>query len=209
LDYMCSEYGQSTKLLKKINDETVYYRNSEDDSDTYIYMLKDRQHIIEMSDVPDKSIGYAYRYKYRPVESFDLASLKKSKATDEFPKTDAERLKLEYRYARVDSYNNPTTIQLNAGDKVNIEAGGTITLGSFAGDGGPEGIDGYKAYCSVPEFRHGSLLFRTGKGDWDAAGTEKTFTATSSGLLEFMVNDSDPSNNIGSFWVSIKIIRSR
>lgn len=65
----------------------------------------------------------------------------------------------------VDSYVNTTTIKVKKGDRVSLRASGKITLGAFAGDGGPEGISGRTAYNQVENFRHGALLGRIGKAN--------------------------------------------
>lgn len=209
LEYKCSELSVCEKLLRKINDNAIYYCESLLDSNSYIYILKDKQHVIEMRDIPDVNIGYAYGFKYRDVTISDLKRLKEEKLKDDFPKSTSERTKLEYRYERIESYDNPTTINLNVGDKVYFEASGEITLGWLAGKGGVDGINDYTSYCRVKGFRHGSLLYKVGTGNWDTVTKEKTFVATNSGNLQFIVNDNDPSNNSGQFYVNIKIIRSQ
>lgn len=208
-EYRCSEFELCTKLLKQINDNAIYYCQSLLDTNAYIYILKDRIHAIEMRDIPDANIGYAYGFKYRNITTSDLKRYKDAKVVDDFPKSAIERLRLEYRYERIDSFNNPTTIYLNIGDKVYMEAGGEVTLGTFAGNGEPPGIDGYTSYNRIEGFKHGSLLFRVGNKNWDSVNYEKIFTVSENGNLQFIINDNDPSNNNGYFWINIKIIRSK
>lgn len=209
LEYKCSELSVCLKLLRKINDNAIYFCQSYSDADAYIYILKDKQHVIEMRDIADEKIGYAYGFKYRDVTISDLNRFKESKLKDDFPKSSLERTKLEYRYARIYSYDNPTTITLNVGDKVYFEASGEITLGSWAGTGGVNGIEGYTSYNRVQGFKHGSLLYKIGASDWDTVTEEKAFVAKKSGVIAFTINDNDPSNNSGQFGVNIKIIRSK
>jgi len=205
--YKCSELAVCHKLLHQVNDNAIYYCRSDDDPDTYYYILNDGQHVIENRDIKDENIGYAYGFRYRNVTKADLDRLRGAKQTDAFPRSAAERAKLEYRYERIGSENNVVTVRINAGDRIFMEAGGEISLGAFAGKTGPDGIDGYTIYKRVSSFKHGSLLYHIGDGAWACLDENKTFTAVTSGKLEFIVNDNDPSNNSGQFWVNIKIIR--
>lgn len=105
----------------------------------------------------------------------------------------------------VDSYVNTTTINIKKGDKVNLKATGKISLGTFAGEGTPDGITGFSNYSQVEGFNHGALLGRIGKGAWFLVGSSKSFVAATGGILQLTVNDGDPENNFGVFTVEFAI----
>lgn len=105
----------------------------------------------------------------------------------------------------INSMTNATTINVKKGDKLYLKATGQITFGAWAGSGNPNGIDGYTSYNRVSGFRHGSLLAKIGDGEYFSIGTYKVIVAQSSGKLQLLVNDGDPSNNSGSFTVQYSI----
>ena len=206
--YSCTDLGVLTQLLKEIKVHTIYATSLIYLDDYQFYLLKDKSHMFRLWNAPNPTYGYIYDFEYQvAAESTMLTDFAKAKSLDKFPKDANERSRLEYRYTNVDSYDNVTSVVLSSGDRVLIEAEGEITLGTFAGNGGPDGIEGFTNYRIAPAFKHGSLLYRIGSGDWQLAGSSVTFVATNSGNLEFKVNDSDPSNNRGYFSVRLKIIR--
>lgn len=109
------------------------------------------------------------------------------------------------KHITVDSSTQHTNIELSVGDKIIFRANGTIVLGLFAGSTNPDGIDGFRSYSKVPEFRHGSLIGRIGNGDWFIVGSQQEIVAQTAGELQLQVNDDDPSNNSGSFAVTYQI----
>ncbi len=111
----------------------------------------------------------------------------------------------ENQHIHVDSYSGVTKVKVRKGDNITFSASGNITLGAWAGAGGPNGIDGFTGYNRISGFRHGSLLGRIGNSEWLLIGDGGTFTAKESGYLELIVNDSDPSNNSGEFLVQYSI----
>ena len=118
--------------------------------------------------------------------------------------------KINNNSLEVDSYTNSTNINIKKGDEISITASGSIVLGAWAGSGGPDGIDGFTSYSRIAGFRHGSLLVRIGdNGEWEAVGTSKTLLANNSGLLQFIVNDGDPSNNSGYFTIEFRVTKSK
>lgn len=118
--------------------------------------------------------------------------------------------KLTTNRYEINSYSNSTDISIKKGSKIIITASGSVTYGAWAGSGGPDGIDGYTNYNQIQGFRHGSLLVRIGdNGEWEAVGTSKSILAKNSGVLQFIVNDGDPSNNSGAFIVDLKITKSK
>ncbi len=105
----------------------------------------------------------------------------------------------------VSSSSSTTSIQVKAGDRLKLQASGEISLGFFAGSGGPDGIEGYEIYRKVSALRHGALIGRVGDGDWFLVGSGKELVTQTDGILYLEVNDSDPSNNQGKFTVQCQI----
>ncbi len=209
--YICSEQSVCENILLKLFDNMIFTYLSPIDTNVYIYILKDKLHIIELDNIPQEKIGYAFGFKYLDITSSALKQLNEAKLADKFPKSIAERNRLEYRYERIEGYETLTTIYLNEGDKVLMEASGQISLGYFAGKGGINGIDGYESesYTPIKGFKHGSLLYKIGAADWELVPEEKTFIVKKGGNLKFMINDSDSGNNSGHFLVDIKIIKAK
>lgn len=116
--------------------------------------------------------------------------------------------KIEANKYEIDSYTNTTDIIIKKGEEIDITATGSITYGAWAGSGGPEGINGYTSYNRIQGFRHGCLLARIGdNGEWKAVGSKSyRIRADNDGVLQFIVNDNDPSNNSGNFTVDLLII---
>jgi|GEM_PF-5315794 len=101
-----------------------------------------------------------------------------------------------------------THIPVEAGDRVEITATGTKRFGLFAGVGGPDGIDGFAIYNKVSNGKHGCLLARvSGSADWYVVGSQGAFEAGAPGTLELTVNDTQTSDNEGSFQVKVTVIR--
>jgi hypothetical protein len=125
----------------------------------------------------------------------------------------SEKSKSDVNFARtekpntidVSSYSNHTRVFLKKGNILTLKASGEITLGPFAGTTGPEGIEGYTIYDFVQGFKQGSLLGKIGDGEWFLVGNGQTITCQESGDLQLVVNDNDPSNNSGYFYVEYSI----
>ncbi|MEA5470156.1 hypothetical protein [Spirulina sp. 06S082] len=106
------------------------------------------------------------------------------------------------------------SISVNAGDKIRIRASGSIRLGLFAGSASPAGISYGTSYNHFSNALHGHLLgriFQPGMQDlegWFSVGNGIDMVAEVSGMLEFLVNDSDPQNNSGAFCVEIENLGS-
>lgn len=104
-----------------------------------------------------------------------------------------------------------TSIYVNAGDKVEIQATGTIRTGPFCGFVGPEGAnDGIQFWCSsyslIKSYRFGSLLYSsTNDDEWNFCGKSCSFSYSGGGNLEFEVNDEDQGNNSGAFNLEITV----
>jgi hypothetical protein len=148
------------------------------------------------------------------VENYYLISIVKRETQDQTQSNDANKevykaKKIEVNKYEIDSYTNTTEVNIKKGEQITITAKGSITYGAWAGSGGPDGIDGYTSYNRIQGFRHGSLLVRIGdKAEWESVGTSKTIVAARNGVLQFIVNDADPSNNSGSFTVDLLIIKT-
>lgn len=118
------------------------------------------------------------------------------------------------------SGNLKTDVEINAGDSVTISASGQVVLGKRVGGCSPEGRE-----TSVYELgslivksggsgelvaRHGALLARInaqGNEKWIIVGSNKTFVAPNSGMLELQVNDKKYEDNQGKFDVQVRINR--
>ena len=136
-----------------------------------------------------------------------------SKETNYWKFSVSERSKSDINFAQiqkpniinVSSYSNHTRVFLKKGNIITLKASGEITLGPFAGTTGPEGIEGFTLYNFVQEFKQGSLLGKIGDGEWFLVGNGQTITCQDSGDLQLVVNDNDPSNNTGYFYVEYNI----
>jgi hypothetical protein len=98
-----------------------------------------------------------------------------------------------------------TSFKINEGDEVRISALGRVVVHGFSGTVGPDGLEGYKNYRMDPVFAYGALLYKIGDDDWNIVDPEDTIVADRSGVLKFIVNDNDPSNNSGRFSVKITV----
>lgn len=96
-----------------------------------------------------------------------------------------------------------SSIYVNIGEEVKMEASGEVTFGFFAGGGSPNGIHGFSGYNIIPNANHGALLARVKGGNWQPIGSKGTLKADKSGLIEFIVNDRERSNNMGYFTIKI------
>jgi tetratricopeptide (TPR) repeat protein len=91
-------------------------------------------------------------------------------------------------------------------DVIRITASGVVTLGIFAGSSAPRGISGYENYSRVANLPHGCLMVRIGdSGKWEYVGPSTKIVAKSSGSLQFIINDADPSNNSGNYTVELTV----
>lgn len=102
---------------------------------------------------------------------------------------------------RVGSYSFSSDVTLKRGQRIRLNATGTVTLGPFAGSSGPAGIDGFGLYRRDDRFSLGALLGRIGDGDWFLVGADASVVAQQDGPLSLRINDLDPANNEGYFEV--------
>jgi len=115
---------------------------------------------------------------------------------------------------RIRSFIN-TDIPLNRGDRVKIKASGRVRFGLFTGEGGPNGIIFNPVYNYFPDIPHGRLMARfrqPGMEDLDGwspigAGWDelREVKLSSPGILEFLVNDKQPGDNVGAFHIEVTI----
>jgi hypothetical protein len=107
-----------------------------------------------------------------------------------------------------------TEVTVKPGDKLTISASGLVTLGVFAGQGGPEGIQFNPAYSIFPNSPHGCLIGRIrtssdeAAGQWAYIGKGDVWTIKDAGTLELDLNDNDQGNNTGEFRVEITVCRA-
>lgn len=186
------------KLLSKskidaINNElnNFFYSYSYNDSDGKVVKTytSDGKCVIDISYDKTKQ-----KYKINIINNIDALFLVHPKRIN--------NSKLE-----INSFVNTTNIFLKKGEKIKIKASGNINFGTWAGYGGPNGVDGFENYNKIQGFRHGALLATIGNQNAVAVGNEVTITANQNGKLFLYVNDSDPSNNSGSFIVEYSIIK--
>jgi hypothetical protein len=113
-----------------------------------------------------------------------------------------------------DSTPLATGLFVDEGDRVVITASGKIDNNDPDpacpnADVGPNGIAGETATGvppgTLPTTNVGALLGKIDGGNWFVIGDSKTFTASTSGELFLIVNDSDYSDNCGSFKVTIDV----
>lgn|GEM_PF-987851 len=122
----------------------------------------------------------------------------------------------EYSSNYVYGVNNrvETDISVQPGDRLTFRASGVVTLGIFAGQSGPEGIQFNPAYSYFPDSPHGCLIgrIRTSEdedaGQWAYIGKGDVWTVKDAGTLELDLNDNDPGNNTGEYRVEIDLCRS-
>ena len=100
--------------------------------------------------------------------------------------------------------NGPNnTVSVQVGDEITIEASGTWcwTGGQCVGPAGSSQIAG--SGFTLPGAHKWSLIGRVGSGAWFYIGDTYTFTATTSGTLELLMNDDVRGDNSGALSVSI------
>jgi hypothetical protein len=108
-----------------------------------------------------------------------------------------------------------TGVVIKRGDRLTFRASGLVSFGAFAGSGGPKGIDGFRAYNLLrnADIQHGAFIARikqpNANDGWYYIGEGRTIISDVNGTLELGVNDSDASNNRGSFTVEVTICRAR
>ena len=171
------------KIKKDLDDDSYFVLNGNDEKTKYYSSFNGRFQIISF-----KEANY---WKFSVSE--------KSKSDINFARTEKPNT------IDVSSYSNHTRVFLKKGNIVTLKASGEITLGPFAGTTGPEGIEGYTLYNFVQGFKQGSLLGKIGDGEWFLVGNGQTITCQESGDLQLVVNDNDPSNNSGYFYVEYYI----
>lgn len=101
---------------------------------------------------------------------------------------------------------NFTLIKVKKGDRISFNATGTMTLGVMAGKSTPAGLKGFQFYNVVSSYPHGSLMGRIGtEGGYFLIGTSSSFIASKDGYLDVRINDIDPSNNSGYYYLTYSI----
>lgn len=103
-----------------------------------------------------------------------------------------------------------TAITLHPGDRVTIEATGSVTL-NLAGDAaGPDGIGRPDPGKLIPDKPTGALVAVVGtdNNDFMFVGSKATLTSARDGLLFLGVNEDDLTNNSGSFSARVRVVRA-
>jgi hypothetical protein len=118
-----------------------------------------------------------------------------------------------------------TGLRIQAGDRIQLKATGTVRLGENIGSAGPDGkgfflalgvlpMEIHPSYNLIPAWPHGSLIGRVfvpGEGTregWSYIGSGKEIRATRSGILELNLNDTQPEDNLDDFQVSVKVCKA-
>lgn len=115
----------------------------------------------------------------------------------------------------VDDFTN-TKIRVEKGDRILINASGTINVGPVIGHSGPDGkesgIFGFSLldYNIIKSYKHASLIFKVDDGNgnnWTNCGVGCEMNVEQAGFIYFDINDIDKRNNSGKYKVSLKIFR--
>lgn len=204
--YHCTDTKQCQRLIQEIKRKTIYYTESLDNAESYIFLLNDGRYKVELINIKADNGNYSYAFEIKYSFPSDWERMKKEKLSDSFLQNKNDISKFQYRYANVFDKINNTGIMIQSGDNVKFESWGEINLGTFAGSTGPNGINGYTSYNVIDNYKHGCLLYKIGTGNWAPVGEELIVKASNSGQLYFMVNDRETANNRGDFSINIKIL---
>ena len=147
-----------------------------------------------------KSGGTLYRYKYQDGK-FTVSAWDNSDA-----KSDVVAEKIGENKIKITPWTNYTHISLKKGDRIDLKAYGSITLGVFSVPCYPNGISGFRTHNIDSRYNHGCLLGKIGKGNWFYVGSEKTIVADRDGLLQLRINDDKESDNDGYFEVNYSFL---
>lgn len=115
-----------------------------------------------------------------------------------------------------------TTIELacSPGDLVHIRASGSILVGAFTGNSGPNGIESgplgltMTHYNIVPEYKHAALMLALpGDAKWRYCGSEAKVIIPTTGAptkadlvkIHFQINDNMQSDNSGYYEVEVTV----
>lgn len=105
------------------------------------------------------------------------------------------------------------TIDVKPGDRLEIIASGTITVGQFLGNVTPRGREKgllglpIDEYDIAPQYPHGALMYRVAPSQsWVLCGDGCEIKATKAGnmTIEFIINDNNTGDNSGNFDVTLK-----
>lgn len=102
---------------------------------------------------------------------------------------------------------NESTIMVNNGDRIVIQASGTVTLDPnvTCSPGGLKIVSG-PAHVLINGFNRGGLVCKVGKkGVPFYVGAQNTVNIAGTGLLYFGVNDDKVKNNSGEFKVTVTV----
>lgn len=204
--YYADEFSDTLDFLKIDKKVNVEYRvkaspqiiklYEEDIKNTCRYWFRDendtRYHL---------SVNGRFTIVLRKKKSQWQFSVRENKKGDPVPAFAIEKNKME-----INSYTDVTQIYMKKGDTVSLKATGFIKVGLFAGESGPDGINGFELYSYNKSFRHGALIGKIGEnGTWFLIGSSKTFVAGEAGVLVVAVNDIQPSNNSGRYYLEYEI----
>lgn len=153
----------------------------------------------EMSDIDLSSIGKRFDNSINPGEYQYLRVIALSaEGTSSVSPSGGKTVE-------VTSYVGGTKTNVKKGDKIYIRATGSVKTGAFSGYTGPNGQQYTPMWNIVPAYNYGALLAKVGNSSWMLAGEEAQLVAPAAGILTFAINDTDPSDNYGSFSVEYSI----
>ena len=154
----------------------------------------------EMNDIDLSMIGK----KYDNINA-EIGSTQYLQVIEESNRAKALKGNVGENIIEVNSYSQTTDIKVKKGDKVYIHASGWVKTGWFSGYSGPEGKTYVDFWNTEPDLNYGALLVKIENGDWMATGKDTVIKANVSGRLSFVINDTDVSDNYGSFRVYYSI----
>ena len=119
-------------------------------------------------------------------------------------------------HAHIDQWQS-SGVFLEQGNRYLVTADGQWQIGGLCNPTGPDGVSPYTVACwdggpltrVVPDATHAALIAKTGRsGKAYAVGHMQEFTAKSSGILYFMINDAPGwfADNTGTLDIRIKLI---
>jgi hypothetical protein len=212
--------------LVKLNEVTATIRDTSWKEITKITLSEKKSNLYEgRLNVPSQ-VGYYYATfeargteqgnKFQRQFETEFRVIQKNDIRKETDKVPDSNIPLSFSL----SGNLKTDVEINAGDSVTISASGQVVLGKRVGGCSADGRE-----TSVYELgslivkgggsgelvaRHGALLARInaqGNEKWIIVGSNKTFVAPNSGVLELQVNDKKYEDNQGKFDVQVRINR--
>ncbi len=195
----------TTVFLKGLHNNYSWSRDKTEYSDISTSVAPDQ--FIEYVDIsPAFNNTFGHRQYLGQYVANNVTAVKTSGTTNIDNSTDDNIAQKVGDYIEVTSYTNATNITVKKGDHISIIATGAIVLGSFSGSSGPDGIQWSRLWTYKSDVNYGALMARVGDvAPWILVGSKGTIIAQQSGRLNLIVNDTDPSDNDGSYKVKVSV----